>query len=63
MITSTQFSYGDILATAFTGESDDSILLYILPEQQEECNRALSLKGEQLLKLDANDNPCLLEFF
>lgn len=63
VITSTQFSYGTILSTVFTGESDDSILLYILPEQQEECNQALSLKGDELLNLDANDNPCLLEFF
>ena len=63
VITSTQFSYGTILATAFTGESDDSILLYILPEQQEECNQALSLKGEERLNLNPSDNPCLLEFF
>lgn len=63
MITSTQFSYGTILATAFTGESDDSILLYVLPEQQDEYNQALSIKGEKQLNLDVNDNPCLLEFF
>ena len=63
IITSTQFSYGTILSTAFTGESDDSILLYILPEQQEECNEALSLKGEERLNINLSDNPCLLEFF
>lgn len=62
-IVSTKFQYGDILSTLFTGESDDSLLLYVLPEQQEECNQSLALKDKDKLTMDAFDNPCLLEFF
>lgn len=60
---STQFKYGEILSTFSVGDSEDSLLFYVLPEQQDECNQKLQLKEDKAIHLISDDNPCILEFF
>lgn len=59
---STECAYGTILASVMSAESDDSILLYITPDQFSENEKGLSDKFGNKLDPDMDDNPYLLEF-
>jgi len=59
---STEFAYGSVLSTVFVGESDDSILLYMNPDQIADYGKELIDKFGNKINCQMEDNPCLLEF-
>ena len=60
---STQFSYGTTLSTIYDTESDDSILLYIMPDRLSEHPEDVFDKFGNKIICKMEDNPCILEFF
>ncbi|WP_244155099.1 6-bladed beta-propeller [Parabacteroides massiliensis] len=60
---STQFSYGTTLSTISDTESDDSILLYIMPDRLSEHPEDVFDKFGNKIICKMEDNPCILEFF
>lgn len=60
---STGFSYGSIISTFFSGESDDSILLYANAEQISECKDVIFDKYRNKINYPSDDNPYIIEFF
>lgn len=62
-IVSTEFSYGTVLSTISVGDSDDSILLYITPDQLLEYGKEVADKFGNTITYKMEDNPYLLEYF
>lgn len=60
---STEFAYGTTLATISDTESDNSILLYITPDQLAETEKDVFDKFGNKITVGIEDNPYLLEFF
>lgn len=60
---STEFSFGTVLSTISAGDSDDSILLYITPDQLLEYGEEVVDKFGNTIACKMEDNPYLLEFF
>lgn len=60
---STEFSYGTILSCISDTESDDSLLLYITPDQLTEYAGEAKDKFGNMIKGELDDNPYILEFF
>lgn len=60
---SAKFSYGTTLSTISDAESDDSILLYITPDQFTEAKEEVLDKFGNKINAEIEDNPCILEFF
>lgn len=61
-IVSAEFLYGTVLSTITVGDSDDSALLYITPEQLLEYKKDLFDKFGNEIKCEMEDNPYILEF-
>lgn len=51
------------ISTIMTGESDDSILLYIDSNIITDSNKRISDKFGQEINIKAEDNPCIVEFY
>lgn len=62
-IVSTVFSYGSVLSTITTGDSDDSILLYITPDQISDNTTGFINRLGSKIDSQTEDNPYILEFF
>lgn len=60
---STEFSYGTTLSTLFDTESDDSLLLYIMPDRLAERQKEVTDKFGNKIVCNMEDNPYILEFF
>lgn len=60
---STEFTYGTTLSTISDAESDDSILLYITPDQFTEAEEEVLDKFGNKINAGIEDNPYILEFF
>lgn len=60
---STEFSYGTVLSTISVGDSDDSILLYITPDQLSEYGKEVADKFGNKIEGKMEDNPYILEYF
>lgn len=60
---STEFSYGTVLSTISVGDSDDSILLYITPDQLSEYGKEVTDKFGNKIDGKMEDNPYILEYF
>ena len=60
---SVPFEYGSVLATVLTGDSDDSLLLFMNPDQLSEFGENLQDKFGNPISCAVDDNPCILEFF
>lgn len=60
---STQFAYGTFLSTISNGDSDNSLLLYLTPDQLMESNKQLTDKSGNEIHCKIDDNPCIVEFY
>ena len=60
---SVPFEYGSVLATVLTGDSDNSLLLFMNPDQLSEFGENLQDKFGNPISCAMDDNPYILEFF
>jgi hypothetical protein len=60
---STEFSYGTFLSTISIGESENSLLLYLQPDQLLESGKTLIDKSGVEIQCQLDDNPIIVEFF
>lgn len=60
---SVPFEYGSVLATVLTSDSDNSLLLFMNPDQLSEFGENLQDKFGNPITCAMDDNPCILEFF
>lgn len=60
---STEFSYGTVLSTVSVGDSDNSVLLYITPDQLSEYGEEVIDKFGNKIEYEMEDNPYILEYF
>lgn len=62
-MTSTEFTYGSFLSTISVGDSENSLLLYLQPDQLQEIPQKLTDKQGQEIQCQIDDNPVIVEFF
>lgn len=62
-MTSTEFTYGSFLSTISVGDSENSLLLYLQPDQLQEIPQKLTDKQGQEIQRQIDDNPVIVEFF
>ena len=62
-ITSTEFAYGTFLSSISVGDSDNSLLLYLMPEQLSDNEKPLYDKEGNEIKCEMDDNPIIVEFY
>ena len=62
-VVSTEYNYGTVLSTMTSGDSDDSVLMYIFPHQLSEYGKEVRDKSGRIINCGMEDNPCILEFF
>lgn len=62
-LVSTEFTFGSFISSFSVGESDDSLLLYVTPDQLAESKSPVLDKAGKEIKCQPEDNPCIVEFF
>lgn len=60
---STEFSYGTFQSTISVGDSENSLLLYLQPDQLQESGKTLIDKKGMAIQCQLDDNPIIVEFF
>lgn len=60
---STEFSYGAFQSTISVGDSENSLLLYLQPDQLQENGKTLIDKKGMAIQCQLDDNPIIVEFF
>lgn len=61
--TSTEFSYGTFASSMTIGDSDNSLLLYLTPDQLLDNEEKLFNKEGSEIQCKIDDNPIIVEFF
>lgn len=60
---STEFSYGTFQSTISVSDSENSLLLYLQPDQLQESGKTLIDKKGMEIQCQLDDNPIIVEFF
>lgn len=61
--TSTEYSYGTFVSTITVGDSENSLLLYLTPDQLLESEKQYTDRDGNEITCQIDDNPCIVEFF
>ena len=61
--TSTEYSYGTFVSTITVGDSENSLLLYLTPDQLLDSEKQYTDRDGNEIICQIDDNPCIVEFF
>ena len=61
--TSTEYSYGTFVSTITVGDSENSLLLYLTPDQLLDNEKQYTDRDGNEIICQIDDNPCIVEFF